>query len=234
MNIMDSKLIKFTYINNPKFIELTNEEKERFEFRYHLIHERMPFIRNLSIYINKVINIGLINLIKENREGFINQLYVDFVENLIINVSGHRLRDRKSSYRDGFIFSNEDHYYKMLNLFIDYYEIFRPQELDSKVFSNYYKYDYNKDFVELWYIYHDLYTNHKEDCFYLDIIKNLLVYFISHNELINEKGLYEEIIKSLFNNQSLLDYYRMNYKKREKEIPKDLIIRYRENNKIIT
>ena len=85
MSIYDNKLIKLTYINNPKFKELTKEQKDRFIYRYTIVHSRIPFLRNLSISINKAINEGIINLVKNNRDCLINQLYIDFIENLIIN-----------------------------------------------------------------------------------------------------------------------------------------------------
>ena len=234
MNIYDTKLIKLSYFNNSKFIELTNEEKERFAFKYHLVHERMPFKRNLSIKINNIINDGLITLIKENREGFINQLYVDFIENLVINMSGFRFRNRELSYHDSFIFKDEEKLFKMLDLFLNYYNNNYPIELDSEVFKNHYDYRYNKDFVEIWDVFHQTYCDNQHEWLYSCIIKKTLIYFISHNELIRDKDLYELIINKLLEDKSLMDYYRMNYKNREGEIPKDLIIRYKQNNKIIT
>ena len=107
MDIISTTLLKANNMFNLDYIDLSKDEKQRFDNKYTLIHERMPFIRSLSTDINKTINKGLINLIKNNRECFINQIYIDYVENLICNVSGIKFRDRKRSYRNSFILSKD-------------------------------------------------------------------------------------------------------------------------------
>ena len=231
MSIYDNKLIKLTYINNPKFMELTKEQKDRFIYRYTIVHSRMPFLRNFSIDINKSINEGIINLVKNNRDCLINQLYIDFIENLIINMSGFKYRYRRLSYKDAFTFDCEDDYYKMVNLFVKFWEYLVSEDMvgtSSIKLTKNYKEVYNNNFINLWREYHRILKG--KDPFFDKISRYLLIYFLTHNEVNCDYNLYYTIIKKLYYDKTLLDYYRMNYSNNEQAIPSDLIKRYNTNN----
>ena len=237
MNI-DNKLIKISYINNSKFKELSEDKKEIFINKFNLIHNRMPLKSNLSISINKTINNGLINLINDNRECFINQIYIDFIENIITNYGGYKFRNLKHNYEKGFIFNNEDDYYDTLLLFIKYFDELIPNynliNLMNLMNDKDYNFELNDSFIKIYMEYRAFVEfNKKNDPFYLDIIKHVLVHFISHDEMIKEILFYGDIIDKALKDKSLLDYYRMNYKDNKRSIPKDLVKRYNMENKII-
>lgn len=231
MSIYNSNLLKLIYINNPKFIELTKEQKDRFIYRYTIVHSRMPFSRNLSIDINKSINEGIINLVKDNRDCLTNQLYIDFVENLIVNMSGFKYRYRKLSYKDAFTFNSEEDYYKMIDLFVKFFEYLVSEDLigrESIKLTKNYKEEYNNNFINLWSEYHRILKG--KDLFFDKISRYLLIYFLTHNEVNCDFNLYYTIINKLFNDKTLLDYYQMNYLSNEQAIPDDLIKKYKTNN----
>lgn len=234
---MDS-ILKITYINNPEFRKLTSEEKDRFIYKHNIIHERIPFRRNISVNINNSINNGLINLIHENREDFINQMYMDYVENIVVNVGGTKYRYSKHSYEKSFNFNSEDDYFSTFLLFIDYVNSLIPNyslvNLMNLMNDKNYDFKKNEEFIKLFIYYRPMVEYYqREDRFYTNLIKYVLAYFLSSNDLINNKELFSDLIERLFDDKSLLDYYRMNYKDKEKEVPKDLIKRYNKESIII-
>ena len=234
---MDS-LLKINYINNSKFRELSKDEKDRFIYKHNIIHERLPFIRNVSFSINNIINNGLINLIHENREDFINQMYMDFVENLIISVGGTKYRYRKLSYKRSFMFNNENDYYRTFLLFIDYINSLIPNyslvNLMNLMNDKNYDFEKNQEFIKLFMYYRPMVEYYqKSDSYYTNLIKHVLAYFLTSNELINNKELFSDIIGKLYDDKSLLDYYRMNYNDKDREVPKDLIKRYNKESILI-
>ncbi len=235
---LNGSIIRINYLNNQKFIELSQDEKNRFETKFNIIHDRIPFLRNMSFDINKIINTGLINLVKDKRENFINQIYMDFVENLVINFGGQLIRDRKHSYNEAFIFNNENDYYDTLSLFVDYVNSLIPNyslvNLMDMMNKKNYDFSKNEEFFKLfmWFRPEVEYFK-KKDSFYTGVLKNLFIYFISRNELIVDYNYFSDLMNKLHDDKMLLDYYRMNYYNNEQEIPKDLIKRYNPNKKII-
>ena len=226
-----NNVIKLSYLNTPKFKELTSEEKDRFEYRFDIIHSNLPVNRNLSPSLNKIINNGLFNLIKDNREGFISGLYARFVDQLVIKMGTTKMLYRKSSYNSAYNFKNQNDFYTMFPLFISYFESMRFSDIGLVL--PILEIDDNYTFYQIWNIYNTLYQDYKDDFFNADVIRYIFIYFLSHNELIKDNKLFYDTVKRFGDDKALADYYRMNYYHNQKDIPEDLIKRYNEENKKI-
>ena len=225
-----NNVIKLSYLNTPKFKELTSNEKERFTYRFDIIHDNLPVTRNLSPELNTIINDGLYKLVRENREGFINGLYTNFADQLIIRLGSKKFKYRKSSYNSAFNFKDQNDFYPMLTLFINYFESMHFS--DRGITLPLLELDDNNTFYQLWGIFNTLHKDNN-DLFNRDVIRYLFMYFLSHNDLIKEYKLFYDIINKFVDDKELNDYYRMNYQDNIKDIPNDLIKRFNENNKII-
>lgn len=230
MKLVNS-VIKLSYINTPKFQELTSEEKDRFEYRFDIIHSNLPINRNLAPNLNKIINNGLYKLVKENRENFINGFYTKFVDQLVVKMGTTKMIYRKSSYNAAYNFKNQNDFYTMFPLFISYFESMHFSDLGLTLPLM--EIDDNYTFYQLWNIYSTLYNDNKQDLYNADVIRYIFIYFLSHNELISDYKLFYDIVVKFVTDKSLSDYYRMNYQNNLKEIPEDLISRYNEESKII-
>lgn len=226
-----NNVIKLSYINTPKFKELTSDEKERFENKFTIIHDNLPVNRNLSLSLNKIINDGLYKLVKENKESFINGFYTKFVDQLIIRIGAVKMKNHEYSYSQAFNFNSQEDIYNIFNLFINYFESMHLSDIGITL--PLLELDDNNTFYQLWVLYHTLSKENDNDYFNMDIIRYLFMYFLSHNELIKEYKLFYDIVKRLIDDKELADYYRMNYQDNIKDIPNDLIKRFNENNKII-
>ena len=169
-----NNVIKLSYLNTPKFKELTSEEKDRFEYRFDIIHSNLPVNRNLSPSLNKIINNGLFNLIKDNREGFISGLYARFVDQLVIKMGTKKMLYRKSSYNSAYNFKNQNDFYTMFPLFISYFESMRFSDIGLVL--PILEIDDNYTFYQIWNIYNTLYQDYKDDFFNADVIRYIFIY----------------------------------------------------------
>lgn len=221
-----NNVLRITYINKKAFKALTIAEKDRFTEKFDIIHNYLPFIRNFNPKLNNIINNSLINLVKNNRESFICELYVKFADQMVSKSHDQWIRDRGYTYKSAYNMETEHDFYEMMGLFTYYFETnygeFNRRSINFRE---------NKLFMNLWDI-KFLKTVKYTESFYIHIVWYLFRYFLSHNELISDVKLFDEITTMLAKNTTLMDYYRMNYNDDLIEtIPADLVKRYKYNQK---
>ncbi len=199
--------------------ELSEREKRLFKKEYSFIKKNLPLRKRFSSKINNIIVTGLIKLVKNNSGYYINNIYLDFVDEIKVMTKKPTEYDR---YEYGFNFKSIESQYIVLLKFMNYYEdIIKKGKVpcEFECVNNEYgnglhfsvrnlhnccnQYKIKMKEISEEKKYHQLYNS---------IIEYLLVHFMVNNNTFHEDVLYGNICQYLLDNYYyLLDYYKMNY-----------------------
>lgn len=209
--------------------DLTEEQKDLFNKEYSFIMKKLPLKRRFNTIIKKIITEGLIKRVKDNSGIYINNIYIEFIEDLINTphcINGETIkRSPELVYQNYFNFDEEYMYYHTIKDYIKYYDKYYDARFDVfKREEECLKNEYGchccssiKDLYIMWCINKEEVTKVLENYYdihlFNNIIGGLLVYFMINNDLYHEHRLFDAICKYLLDNHEFfLDYYRLNYK----------------------
>ena len=199
--------------------KLTKQEKELFEKKKDVIYRRMKEKKKIHIGLDYIINHSLYTLVKSKNTDFICDMYMDFLEERILNTTERfftEYENRKKIYKRGLeyinyksIFTKVYNFCKFLtNKYRSYDWSYSIKFDNSKYYNTNWNLEDNRAIYELRNFVIELIHSETGDSYHLyynTALLKLMTFIILHKELLYNQEYYQKLLLSLEDNFSI--YY---------------------------
>ena len=227
MNKLRKSIIKIKFINNPKFMELSDDKKDLFYNKYHLVYNNIPVIDSLSLKNRRNINNGLLDSVNNNTSSYLNNFYMDYINRVLETPTGKVCKN--VLYNDFFNKHEKEELLNRIYLFVKYsYSGVHIRFLKEENDQYFYNLLLN---IKDRFNYRELPSKTYKE-FYEEILFHIVAYFTMHDELISNMDYFNQICNFFEDNiEMLFIHYTTNYNDKYRYIPEDLINKY--NNGLV-